>query len=142
MSRPIRFQVHNINSNGDLDVHINNNNIQGIIDNIINNNIHIISDHNTIVMTSEMVNAILNSDSNPEQELNINVPIQKYSTLSDNVKKNYTECSICYEKYDENSNISILSCKHCFHTDCIKNWGKRKNNCPICREIIPIIEEE
>lgn len=139
MSTPIRFHVHNITSNADLDVQINNYNIQGVINNIINNNMYPVAE-NTIFITSDMVNAILNSDSNTQQELNINVPIQKYSTLSDNLKKNYTECSICYEKYNETSNISILSCEHCFHTDCIKNWGKRKNNCPICRETIPLEE--
>lgn len=139
MSTPIRFQVHNITSNSDSDFHINNTNIQGLINNIINNNLYSISE-NTIFITSDMVNAILNSDSNTEQELNINVPSQKYFTLPDNVKQKYSECSICYEKYYENSNISTLSCDHCFHTDCIKNWGKRKNNCPICRETIPLEE--
>jgi len=36
----------------------------------------------------------------------------------------------------EEDGISILNCGHQFHTKCIINWFKIKNNCPICRQII------
>ena len=36
----------------------------------------------------------------------------------------------------EEDGISTLNCGHQFHTKCIINWFKIKNNCPICRQII------
>ena len=27
-----------------------------------------------------------------------------------------------------------LSCKHIFHKECIEEWQKRSNTCPLCRE--------
>ena len=32
--------------------------------------------------------------------------------------------------------ISTLNCGHQFHTECIIEWLKIKNNCPICRQIV------
>ena len=42
------------------------------------------------------------------------------------------ECIICFENMSYN--IKILSCKHIFHHDCIKEWTHYKSNCPVCRE--------
>lgn len=36
----------------------------------------------------------------------------------------------------EEEGISTLNCGHQFHTECIAKWLKRKNNCPICRQIV------
>jgi hypothetical protein len=34
--------------------------------------------------------------------------------------------------------IAELNCsnKHIFHLECIKEWVKHQDNCPMCREII------
>jgi len=48
------------------------------------------------------------------------------------------ECSICYEKFDMETPVPIISCNHYFHFQCLKNWCNIKNNCPLCRKIIPI----
>ena len=45
-------------------------------------------------------------------------------------------CTICLNKFDEKSEISITSCKHIFHHDCIHNWFYKniKNpKCPNCK---------
>ena len=45
-------------------------------------------------------------------------------------KKN---CIICLEDFKNGDNAIILPCIHIFHTDCIKNWLKTQNTCPICK---------
>jgi hypothetical protein len=48
-------------------------------------------------------------------------------------------CSICLEQF---KNKVILNCKHEYCKDCIIEWATYyKNNCPLCREPIKIIEE-
>ncbi|GLT49584.1 hypothetical protein SLA2020_231320 [Shorea laevis] len=42
-------------------------------------------------------------------------------------------CCICQEEYKNQENIGILSCRHEYHADCLKNWLLLKNECPICR---------
>ena len=42
-------------------------------------------------------------------------------------------CSICLE---DNTNEAYFICnnKHYFHKDCLSEWTKNKNNCPLCRQ--------
>lgn len=49
-----------------------------------------------------------------------------------------TECSICFEEFKENDQVTPLSCdvRHYFHTACIEQWIKTKNECPLCRQEI------
>eukprot|EP01065_Artemidia_motanka_P010939 TRINITY_DN1588_c0_g1_i2.p1 TRINITY_DN1588_c0_g1~~TRINITY_DN1588_c0_g1_i2.p1 ORF type:complete len:381 (+),score=57.11 TRINITY_DN1588_c0_g1_i2:52-1194(+) len=43
-------------------------------------------------------------------------------------------CGVCLDDLSENKvGIVQLRCGHGFHRDCIEQWLKRKNNCPICR---------
>ena len=37
---------------------------------------------------------------------------------------NENECSICWDKFEENQDVSKLSCNeaHYFHSECIENW--------------------
>lgn len=46
------------------------------------------------------------------------------------LENNNCICSICLE----NKNNWILPCKHSFHKECIMEWFKSKNSCPLCRE--------
>ncbi len=43
-------------------------------------------------------------------------------------------CSVCLSSL--NDNISKLSCNHSFHTNCINEWFKVKDSCPLCRTCI------
>ena len=45
-------------------------------------------------------------------------------------KKN---CIICLEDFKNGDKAIILPCIHLFHTNCIKNWLKTQNTCPICK---------
>ena len=48
----------------------------------------------------------------------------------DNDKKN---CVICMEDFKKGDKSTNLPCLHMFHTNCIQNWLKTQNTCPICK---------
>lgn len=44
------------------------------------------------------------------------------------------ECSICLEYFKDRVNlISVETCKHVFHKECMAKWLKYNNICPLCR---------
>ena len=45
---------------------------------------------------------------------------------------------MCLAEYKEEEKIVILPCdaRHNFHEACIKEWLRKKNECPICRSSI------
>jgi len=45
-----------------------------------------------------------------------------------------SSCSICLEKFTVGIEVSVLSCKHIFHTTCVRRWICESNSCPTCRE--------
>lgn len=126
MARPIRFTIHEIDEN---DNSPRNNIIQFI--ELISNGENI----STFEITPFIINNVFNENIVVNNE--IDIKSEKYSDIN---TETCQECTICYEKYKENSFVSVLNCQHCFHTECIKKWGKRSNTCPICREEIPLIE--
>eukprot|EP00834_Sanchytrium_tribonematis_P007056 NODE_587_length_5660_cov_0.522748.p1 type:complete len:328 gc:universal NODE_587_length_5660_cov_0.522748:1277-2260(+) len=40
------------------------------------------------------------------------------------------DCAICQDSLEFGLE---LRCKHCYHEDCIKEWFKQQNTCPVCR---------
>lgn len=47
------------------------------------------------------------------------------------------DCPICLQSYDANDLLLRLPCheRHCFHVDCVREWLKRQNACPLCQKI-------
>lgn len=41
-------------------------------------------------------------------------------------------CVICRLEYEEGDTLSVLSCKHSYHSECINNWLKINKICPVC----------
>ena len=73
---------------------------------------------------------------NPNMEkknISLNISSEKFNSKFDN---NQSSCSICFEKFVDNDDISILDCKHIFHNKCIVEWGCFKPSCPLCRKEI------
>ena len=64
----------------------------------------------------------------------IKISSQRYSYLTDTIKFENKCCTICIVDFENDDMISITNCNHIYHTDCIKEWGKYKTECPICRE--------
>ncbi|KAJ1429495.1 Zinc finger, RING-type [Sesbania bispinosa] len=43
-------------------------------------------------------------------------------------------CWICLSEYNSKETIKLIpECKHCFHADCIDEWLRMNNTCPVCR---------
>lgn len=48
------------------------------------------------------------------------------------------ECAICLGDFHDDQLITPLSCdiRHFFHFECIQQWMKQKNECPLCKAVI------
>ena len=53
-------------------------------------------------------------------------------------------CSICLEEiWNGKVQLTVMTdCGHRYHKECLDNWLKIKENCPLCREKIPPSKEE
>lgn len=45
-----------------------------------------------------------------------------------------SSCTICLEKYKNSDIILEFNCgQHFFHKECLKNWIKKSEYCPLCK---------
>ena len=67
-----------------------------------------------------------------DKEIINNLPETQIEDVNklDSEKKN---CVICLEDFKNKDKSIILPCIHLFHKNCINNWLKSKNICPICK---------
>ncbi|CAN9507292.1 unnamed protein product [Ophioblennius macclurei] len=42
-------------------------------------------------------------------------------------------CAVCIESYREGEVVTVLTCKHVFHQECIEPWLLQKRTCPMCK---------
>ena len=45
-----------------------------------------------------------------------------------------SRCSICCEEYKNSDTLIELSCRDCYHEECIVRWLKEENMCPVCKK--------
>lgn len=43
------------------------------------------------------------------------------------------ECTICLTELEPHDKVGRLTCSHLFHVDCLKEWIRHKNHCPLCK---------
>jgi hypothetical protein len=78
-----------------------------------------------------------NEESQPKKDENKKIDV--IPLLYSNHKEKMSDvCSICTDTYKNCDVVSILDCKHGFHTNCIKEWGMYKPECPLCKCKIPL----
>lgn len=46
-------------------------------------------------------------------------------------------CCICLGELCSGETCCKMPCDHVFHKECIENWTRRKNSCPLCMQNIP-----
>ena len=117
------------------------------------NNDNINNFQNEIPICSICLNPIITKIIN-ENNTNLNITenpiekIQKTETQPIKILENKKENQIrikrnffsCLKKYNDNNYIMVTPCNHFFHPNCLKKWCLHKNECPICRKSIPLIE--
>ncbi|TKY50709.1 E3 ubiquitin ligase BIG BROTHER-related [Spatholobus suberectus] len=59
------------------------------------------------------------------------LPSVNYKTGSDQHGSN-DSCVICRVDYEDGESLTVLSCKHLYHPECINNWLKINKVCPVC----------
>jgi len=67
--------------------------------------------------------------------------IHRYSFNAGMFKKHLLkdDCAICYDtlKTATEDKIYKTPCGHLFHEECLKSWGGKKAECPLCRQELP-----
>ena len=55
-------------------------------------------------------------------------------------KYKYTDdkCIICQYEFKNYERVIVLSCKHCYHPDCITQWLENHTACPYCKNEINV----
>lgn len=46
---------------------------------------------------------------------------------------NKSDCLVCMDSYQDGEIVIKLKCQHIFHDNCIIDWLKLHNSCPVCR---------
>ncbi|CAL6037268.1 C3HC4 type (RING finger) domain-containing protein [Hexamita inflata] len=69
---------------------------------------------------------------NSQQKRKLSIAKPQYQQLIDQQSGNESfQCPICYDQY----NYPVaLPCGHVMCYQCIKQWGKQLNECPVCRQ--------
>ncbi|KAH0672552.1 hypothetical protein KY290_024780 [Solanum tuberosum] len=49
-----------------------------------------------------------------------------------------TRCSICLDDYYNKKILTEINCGYLYHFDCIIDWIKLKNSCPICKRDVTV----
>ncbi|XP_028065242.1 E3 ubiquitin ligase BIG BROTHER-related isoform X2 [Camellia sinensis] len=59
------------------------------------------------------------------------LPSMNYETQSTQDGNN-DSCVICRLDYEDGDTLTVLSCKHLYHSECINNWLRINKVCPVC----------
>jgi hypothetical protein len=71
-----------------------------------------------------------NKKKNKEQNISFILFNLPFFLLDENKYNN--ECIICYELFEDLSIVSITTCRHICHKDCLSKWILIKQTCPYC----------
>ena len=87
--------------------------------------------HNRLIQHRLIRNIQPNENNRPHVNI-ANLPVTKIDNISslDPEKK---ICTICLCDYIIGDNVIILPCIHMYHSECIKEWLKNKDFCPLCK---------
>ena len=125
-----------VNNTGHLDAQFFGNLFNQIMN--ISSNMNNLSHNNNNRNNNERINDNNNERNNDNNNINNNNNIGDMLEeiyISQNIidKAENKQCPICLEEYSIENKICYLPCFHFFHSECIKNWLKKSNNCPLCK---------
>ncbi|KAF8052479.1 hypothetical protein N665_1555s0004 [Sinapis alba] len=51
------------------------------------------------------------------------------------------ECVVCLSELADGDKARVLpTCNHWFHADCIESWFQSHSTCPVCRNIVGLVQ--
>jgi len=109
-----------------------------ILNHINEGALNFLSNHNNDTQFNNFLNLImqfdLNNNGNPPASQRAIESLQKIKVNEENFN-NFKEiiCNVCLNNFEINDVVTILECKHEFHLNCILEWLKIRNTCPVCR---------
>ena len=131
------LNINNSRINNPQFVNINNSNILGMSDSILSNSNLSglpIMDSLNFSINNLSLHSSYNDDSlenSIDEEDLKEIPENEINNV-DKLDQGKKKCVICLENFKNGEKGSFLPCVHLFHSDCIKNWLKTNNTCPIC----------
>jgi Ring finger domain len=85
------------------------------------------------ILETVLQNSMNDTELKRDESIKIDFRVEKYKI------NDQKQCPVCQENYSENQDVALLNCNHIFHIKCISDWGKYKQECPLCREKINVI---
>jgi len=108
--------------------------------NLIDRRIHSVETSSSILFMDSLYDSVIDSIMNESFETQLisekNDALDLKVLVYDEIHNEEKECSICLSEFEKDSKVSLISCNHLFHNECIKEWSMYKQNCPICRKKI------
>ena len=79
-----------------------------------------------------------NRQSLTTEEIERRFPVATFLDVTDNAEHVFdTECAVCRNEYEPDSDVRRLPCGHIYHPECIDPWFLARNmRCPTCRHDI------
>ena len=62
---------------------------------------------------------------------------EKYCKKNDKGVMEQPTCSVCLSDINMEEETILVPCGHLFHCQCILDWFKQNNTCPVCRFELP-----
>lgn len=91
---------------------------------------------NQITRIIQLPNAVIDNENDFEQDINNDFEDDDYINNIDNME-DINKCIICQENiYDYKIEKLQCGCRNLAHKNCLIEWLKIKNKCPICRKYI------
>jgi len=106
------------------------------------------------MFVEQLFNAMPGSQPTPQQEASRTTgspptsaaalrTLPKVKVTSHDIEANESnECSICLDDLVIGQPALRIPCGHLFHEDCVKDWLRKSNECPVCRYELPTDDAE
>lgn len=75
------------------------------------------------------------STNSSEDDVEENESLTPDADIQSNEDESF-ECTICISPVDDGDQVGVTVCGHIFHSECLKQWVARKNQCPLCKAAI------
>ena len=62
--------------------------------------------------------------------------IKNFPTVRFSKKMNMDNCNICLSEFKTNEKLFEIKCGKFLHNKCLRDWLKKSNYCPLCKEIL------